>query len=40
MVLVMIQGVLCAILLNCFFSLASTLPSRYIQGNISFNQTE
>jgi len=34
MILVMIQGVLCAILLNCFFSLASTLPSRYIQGNI------
>ena len=33
MVLVMIQGVLGAILRNCFFSLASTLPSRYIQGN-------
>jgi equilibrative nucleoside transporter 1/2/3 len=32
MILVMIQGCLCAILLNCFFSLASTLPSRYIQG--------
>ncbi|CAM2721714.1 unnamed protein product [Rotaria socialis] len=32
--LVMIQGVLCAILLNCFFSLASTLPSRYIQDKI------
>ncbi|CAF1220138.1 unnamed protein product [Rotaria magnacalcarata] len=35
MVLVMIQGVLCAILLNCFFSLASTLPSRYIQGFVA-----
>ncbi|CAF3178970.1 unnamed protein product [Rotaria sp. Silwood2] len=34
MILVMIQGVFCAILLNCFFSLASTLPSQYIQGNI------
>ncbi|CAF3027490.1 unnamed protein product [Rotaria socialis] len=33
--LVMIQGVLCAILLNCFFSLASTLPSRYIQGFVA-----
>lgn len=39
MLLVMIQGGLCAILLNCFFSLTSTLPSRYIQGNakIYFN---
>ncbi|UJR27624.1 hypothetical protein I4U23_008905 [Adineta vaga] len=35
MVLVMIQSVCSAILLNCFFSLASTLPSRYIQGFIS-----
>ncbi|CAF4983367.1 unnamed protein product [Rotaria sp. Silwood1] len=35
MILVMIQGVLCAILLNCFFSLASTLPSRYIQGFVA-----
>ena len=34
MILVMIQGVLCAILLNCFFSLASALPSRYIQGEM------
>lgn len=34
MMLVMIQGGLCAILLNCFFSLTSTLPSRYIQGKI------
>lgn len=32
MILVMIQGVLCAILLNCYFSLTSALPSRYIQG--------
>ena len=36
MILIMIQSSLCAILLNCFFSLASTLPSRYIQGNIRF----
>lgn len=35
MILVMIQGFLCAILLNCYFSLTSTLPSRYIQGKIS-----
>jgi len=35
MILVMIQSVLCAILLNCFFSLASTLPSRYIQGFVA-----
>ncbi|CAF1462440.1 unnamed protein product [Adineta steineri] len=35
MILVMIQGVFCAILLNCFFSLASTLPSRYIQGFVA-----
>jgi equilibrative nucleoside transporter 1/2/3 len=34
MILVMIQSVCSAILLNCFFSLASTLPSRYIQGKI------
>lgn len=34
MILVMIQGVLNAILLNCLFSLTSTLPSRYIQGKI------
>jgi equilibrative nucleoside transporter 1/2/3 len=32
MVLVMIQSVCSAVLWNCFFSLASTLPSRYIQG--------
>ena len=36
MVLVMIQSGLCAILLNCLFSLASTLPSRYIQGKLGF----
>ncbi|CAF3065476.1 unnamed protein product, partial [Rotaria sp. Silwood2] len=35
MILVMIQGVFCAILLNCFFSLASTLPSQYIQGFVA-----
>jgi len=35
MILVMIQRVFCAILLNCFFSLASTLPSRYIQGFVA-----
>ncbi|CAF0937705.1 unnamed protein product [Rotaria sordida] len=35
MILVMIQGVFSAILLNCFFSLASTLPSRYIQGLVT-----
>lgn len=34
MVLVMIQSICGAILLNCFFSLASTLPSQYIQGMI------
>jgi equilibrative nucleoside transporter 1/2/3 len=34
MIIVMIQSVCSAILLNCFFSLASTLPSRYIQGKI------
>lgn len=32
MVLVMIQTVCSAVLLNCFYSLASTLPNRYIQG--------
>ena len=40
MILVIIQSVFCAILLNCFFSLASTLPSRYIQGNISFHSIQ
>lgn len=34
MIFVMIQSICSAILLNCFFSLASTLPSRYIQGKI------
>jgi equilibrative nucleoside transporter 1/2/3 len=34
MILVMIQSVCSAVLLNCFFSLASTLPSQYIQGKI------
>lgn len=34
MILVMIQSVCSAILLNCFFSLASTLPSRYVQGKV------
>ena len=34
MVLVTIQSVCSAVLLNCFFSLTSTLPSRYIQGKI------
>jgi equilibrative nucleoside transporter 1/2/3 len=34
MIFVMLQSVCSAILLNCFFSLASTLPSRYIQGKI------
>ncbi|CAF3293153.1 unnamed protein product, partial [Rotaria sp. Silwood2] len=32
MILVMIQSMCCAVLLNCFYSLASTLPSRYLQG--------
>lgn len=32
MTLVMIQSIFSAVLLNCFFSLAATLPSRYIQG--------
>jgi len=32
MILVMVQSICSAVLLNCFFSLASTLPSRYIQG--------
>ena len=32
MIFVMILNVFSAILLNCYFSLASTLPSRYIQG--------
>lgn len=32
MILVMIQSVCSAILLNSYFSLASTLPSQYIQG--------
>ena len=36
MIIIMIQSVLNAILLNCFFSLASTLPSRYIQGKLNF----
>ncbi len=36
MILVMIQSVCSAVLLNCFFSLASTLPSRYIQGKNFF----
>jgi equilibrative nucleoside transporter 1/2/3 len=36
MIIIMIQSVLNAILLNCFFSLASTLPSRYIQGKYEF----
>ncbi|CAF0720711.1 unnamed protein product [Adineta ricciae] len=35
MILVMFQGVLSAILLNCFFSLTSTLPSQYIQGFVA-----
>ncbi|CAF4225229.1 unnamed protein product [Rotaria sp. Silwood2] len=35
MILVMIQSMCCAVLLNCFYSLASTLPSRYLQGFIS-----
>ncbi|CAF1276820.1 unnamed protein product [Adineta steineri] len=35
MILVMIQSVCSTTLLNCFFSLASTLPSRYIQGFVS-----
>lgn len=34
MILVMIQSVLGAVLQNCFFSLTSTLPSRYIQGKL------
>ncbi len=34
MIFVMIQSVCSAVLLNSFFSLASTLPSRYIQGKI------
>lgn len=34
MILVMIQSGCSAVLLNCFFSLASTLPSRYIQGKM------
>jgi len=36
MLFVMIQSVCSAVLLNCFFSLASTLPSRYIQGKIKY----
>lgn len=32
-VLVMVQSVCSTVLLNSFYSLASTLPSRYIQGN-------
>ncbi|CAF3434653.1 unnamed protein product [Rotaria sp. Silwood1] len=35
MILVMIQHVCSAVLLNCYYSLASTLPSRYIQSFIS-----
>lgn len=34
MLVVMLQGVLSAILLNCYFALTSALPSRYIQGRI------
>lgn len=36
MVFIMIQNVFSAILVNCYYSLASTLPSRYIQGKIKF----
>ncbi|CAF3539039.1 unnamed protein product [Rotaria sordida] len=35
MILVVIQSVCSTVLLNCFYSLASTLPSRYIQGFVS-----
>ena len=39
MVLVIIQSICSAILLNCFYSLASTLPSQYIQGIISSSRS-
>ncbi|CAF0925270.1 unnamed protein product [Adineta ricciae] len=35
MLLVMIQSICSAVLLNCLFSSAATLPSRYIQGLVS-----
>lgn len=34
MLLVMIQSICSAVLLNCLFSSAATLPSRYIQGKV------